>query len=44
MTKITQIYALFSYTYDHYEWEYIDAVSFDEEKLVKYYNNDKNYL
>jgi len=41
MTKTTQIYALFSYSYDHYEWEYIDAVSFDKEKLVEYYKNDK---
>lgn len=41
MTKISQIYALFSYTYDHYEWEDIEAVSFDKEKLVEYYNNDK---
>ena len=41
MTKTTQIYALFSYSYDYYAWEDIEAVSFDKEKLVEYHKNYK---
>lgn len=40
---MTKIYVLCGYRYDHYEWEYTFATSFDKEKLVEYFKTNDSF-